>query len=191
MRKFLHSSLVLALVLLGSPALAHDELLSTTPLADSTVEAGPIPVILSFGEAPMKLPFGQGNLIAVANAETGQQLGPACAKIEGNTLKTTLNLSGDGEYKVLWRVASADGHILTGDFKFKVVNHSYYSTERVGNQCFDENGIELDANKQEPLSKSIGITEKIFIGMLWALPFVLIGSFGGALVVRRRQATNR
>ena len=59
MAKFTVSLLVLGSVLLSSPVLAHDELVSTSPLAGATVEAGAIPIRLTFGEAPMKMHFGQ------------------------------------------------------------------------------------------------------------------------------------
>ena len=115
--------------MLSSPAIAHDELQSTSPVAGSTVEAGAIPIRLTFSEAPMQMHFGQGNLIAIAKMDTLEQLGPACANVDGNVLSTTVNLSAPGEYKVLWRVVSDDGHVNTGDFAFTVENNIYYTTE--------------------------------------------------------------
>jgi len=187
MTKFSVSLLVVASLALAGPALAHDEIESTSPAAGSTVEAGSIPIVLTFGEAPMDLPYGQGNLIAVARVEDGEQLGPACAKVSGNTITTNLQLSADGEYKVLWRVVSDDGHVVTGDFNFKVENHSYYSTDNPGNQCFDESGNELDVTTQELMSKKVDPMEKMLWTILWAFGFVVLASLAGAIMVKRRQ----
>lgn len=168
-------------------ALAHSELVANSPLKDSTVEAGPIQVKLDFDEAPMNLPFGQGNLIAVANAVTGEQLGPACAKIEGTSLTTVVNLSEPGKYRILWRIASDDGHINNGDFEFTVVNNSNYSTDKTGNQCFDANGKELDITNQEPLSVKVQQNDGLMEGFFWGLGFILVGTLAGALLVKNRQ----
>lgn len=192
MRKFSVSSLILAaislVILTGSPALAHNELITTSPTSDSVVEAGPIRIVLSFAEAPLPLEFGQGNLIAVARAETGEQLGPACARIEGTNLVTTVNLQTAGKYKLLWRSASDDGHVASGEYFFTVQNNSNYSTDRIGNQCFDENGIELDAADQSKLSETIQPTDGLFIGLLYGIGFILVSGLIGAVLVKRRMA---
>ncbi len=188
MKKLLASALLVLGLFAGiSPAFAHGDLVTNTPIAGSTVEAGPIRIMLTFDEDAMNLPFGQGNLIAIADARTGEQLGPACAKVEGNALSTTVNISIPGEYKVLWRIASSDGHVNSGDFSFTVVNNSNYSTSKQGNQCFDENGVELDITKQELLSKKIERNDGLFQGFLWGLGFILVGSAAGAFFVKRKQ----
>ena len=187
MRKFTVSALVLGLITVSSPVFAHDELTATSPIAGSTVEAGSIPVILSFGEAPMDLPFGQGNLIAIADNKTKEQLGAACAKVNGNELSTIVHISAPGEYKILWRVASEDGHVNSGDFTFTVVNNSNYSTDTPGNQCFDDNGVPLDATKQELLSTKIQPDDGLVSGIFWALGVTLLAALVGGLLVKRRQ----
>ena len=188
MRKFPVSALVLGFILLtSSPALAHDELVSSTPTADSTVEAGPIQINLAFEESPLALEFGTGNLIAVADAITGEQLGPACAKIEGSNLIAKVNLQTPGKYKILWRVVSADGHVVSGDYLISVENNSNYSTNRVGNQCFDDEGNELDITKQTLMSKKVDQSSGLFEGFLWGLGFVVLGSVAAALIFTRRD----
>jgi hypothetical protein len=135
----------------------------------------------------MAIAFGQGNLIAIADAATGEQLGPACARIEGTDLVTTANISGAGSYKVLWRSVSDDGHVASGDYLITVENNSNYSTDRIGNQCFDDQGIELDASKQEPLSRKIEQNDGLLQGLVWGIVFILIGSLFGAILLKRRQ----
>lgn len=180
--------LICGLFFAVSPAFAHSNLVSSTPLADSTVEAGPIRINLTFDEEPLDLPFGQGNLIAIADAKTGEQLGPACAIISGKSLSTVANIDNPGEYKILWRIASDDGHINQGEYQIKVENNSNYSTDKPGNQCFDEYGIELKIEDQEPLSKKIEQNSGLLEGFLWGLGFILAGSAMGAFFVKKRQS---
>jgi methionine-rich copper-binding protein CopC len=189
MRKFSVSALILTAFLAfgSSPALAHNELVSTSPIADSTVEAGIIRISLQFDEAPMELEFGQGNLIAIANAETGEQLGPACARIQGTDLTTTASISASGKYKILWRAVSDDGHVASGDYLITVVNNSNYSSDKVGNQCFDDQGVELDVSTQELLSTKISPNDGLIQGLLWGAAFILSGGLIGGFLLKRQQ----
>lgn len=191
MRKFSVSALILTafLVFSASPALAHNELDSTSPAAGSTVEAGIIRISLHFEEAPMELEFGRGNLIAIANAETGEQLGPACARIQGTDLATTASISAAGKYKILWRSVSDDGHVASGDYLITVVNNANYATDTPGNQCFDDQGVELDASKQELLSTKISPENFLIQGMFWGAGFILLGSLVGGLLMKRQLKT--
>ncbi len=192
MRKLSISAFIcLGLVGFSTPALAHNQIEDTYPAAGSTVEAGPVHIDLTFEEAPLDLPFGQGNLIAIAKADTGEQLGPACARIQDNHLITTANLSAPGEYKVLWREASDDGHVVSGEFNFTLTNNINYTTNKPGNQCFDENGQELDISKQELLSKKVQQGDGFVTGLVWAAVFVVLGSLIGALNIRRQKDARR
>lgn len=190
MRKLTVSALVLALsslFLVSSPAQAHNELISESPSADSVVEAGTFEIRLDFDAEPIPTEFGKGNLIAIANAETGEQLGAACARIEGKTMYTIVSIEEPGTYKVLWRSASSDGHIADGDYLITVENNAGYVSEKVGNQCIDDNGNELDISSQEPLSKKPGPNVGFVQGLIWGGAFILAGGiFGAYLVIRRK-----
>lgn len=191
MRKLPVSALILSLFLAfgASPALAHNELVSANPSPDSTVEAGIIRINLNFTEAPMATTFGEGNLIAIANAETGEQLGAACAVIQGTDLATTVSISTPGIYKILWRSVADDGHVASGDYQIKVVNNSNYSSDQIGNRCLDEQGNELDVSKQELLSKKMEPNDGFFQGLAIGAAFILIGGLVGGLLLKRRQKT--
>lgn len=170
----------------SSPALAHNELIETTPAGGETVQAGLIPITLSFAEEPLDLGFGEGNLIAIADAKTGEQFGAACADIVGNDLSTTVDIATPGEYKILYKTASDDGHIATGDFLITVVNDTNYQTETPGNLCVDENGTVISPADQEPLSvkaSSVGALEGLFIG----IGFIVLGTVVSAVLITRKQ----
>ena len=173
----------------AAPALAHNELISTSPEAGSTVQAGQIPITLHFEEDPLDLGLNQGNLIAIADAETGEQFGPACAQIVGTDLTTTVDIAKTGQYKILWRSTSDDGHVASGDFLITVENNTNYQTDNPGNQCFDENGVAIKLADQTPLStkkdSGIGAVQGLFIG----IGFIVVGSVVSALLIRRKQQT--
>ena len=169
-----------------TPALAHNELIETAPAGGETVQAGLIPITLSFSEEPLDLGFGEGNLIAIADAATGEQLGAACAEIVGAELTTTVDIAKAGEYKILYKTASDDGHIATGDFLITVVNDTNYQTENPGNLCVDANGTVISPSDQEPLSvkqSSVGALEGLFIG----IAFIVLGSVVSAVLITRKQ----
>jgi len=169
-----------------TPALAHNELIETAPAGGETVQAGLIPITLSFSEEPLGLGFGEGNLIAIADAATGEQLGAACAEIVGTELTTTIDIAKAGEYKILYKTASDDGHIATGDFLITVVNDTNYQTETPGNLCIDANGTVISPTDQEPLSvkqSSVGALEGLFIG----IGFIVLGSVVTAVLIARKQ----
>jgi methionine-rich copper-binding protein CopC len=194
MRKLTVSALVLSLssvFLLSSPALAHNELIDQSPSADSVVEAGSIDIRLEYLEEPIPTEFGKGNLLAIANAETGEQLGAACARIDGKTMYTTVSIQDPGQYMVLWRSASDDGHIASGEYLITVENTNGYVSESIGNQCFDDNGAELTLDAQEPLSKASGSEFDLVAGLFWAGALIVAGGALGAYLVLHRKSKKK
>lgn len=191
MRKLTVSAIVLAIssiFILSSPAFAHNELISQSPSGDSEVDAGSIEIRLDYAEEPIATAFGEGNLIAIANAETGEQLGPACARVDGTSMYTTVNIVEPGIYKILWRSASDDGHIASGDYLITVENNTGYESDRIGNQCFDDEGVELTVDTQDPLSQKIDQMSGFWQGLLWGVPIVVGGGVLGAFLVMRRSS---
>lgn len=191
MPKLTVSALVLSLssvFLLSSPALAHNELINSSPSSDSVVEAGPIEIRLEYGEEPIPTEFGKGNLLAIANAETGEQLGAACARIDGKTMYTTVNIQDPGKYKVLWRSASDDGHIASGDYLITVENTSGYVADSIGNQCFDDNGVELTLDSQEPLSVVSENNADLSQVLIWAGVLIVAGGALAAVLLLKRRS---
>jgi len=194
MSKLTVSALLLSLssvFLLSSPALAHNELIGQSPSADEVVGAGSIEIRLEYGEEPIPTEFGKGNLLAIANAETGEQLGAACARIDGKTMYTTVNLQDPGKYKVLWRSASDDGHIASGDYLITVENTTGYVADSIGNQCFDDSGVELTLDAQEPLSKEVESEFDLVLSLIWAGAFIIAGGALSAYLVLQRRTKKK
>ncbi|QCU77249.1 copper resistance protein CopC [Citricoccus sp. SGAir0253] len=108
-----------ALVLTAAPALAHDQLVSTTPASGSTVEAAPSTVSLAFSN---DLITGQGiqNLVTVTD-EDGNQWQDGDARVTGPELSAAL-CEGlpNGEFRVAYRVVYSDGHSEAQQYAFTV-----------------------------------------------------------------------
>jgi methionine-rich copper-binding protein CopC len=109
----------------ASGAWAHSDELKTSPEQGSTVEAGRIPIILTFGEELLVGDESISHEVVVTN-EAGDILPALCASAEGFELSTAAALDQPGTYLVTWRTVSGDGHPVSGSFDFKVVNTTDY-----------------------------------------------------------------
>ena len=112
---------VLAVVLLpGTPAQAHNALVSAKPDKNSTVSKAPSEVALGF----LQKLNPKFTTIVVSDAEK-QKIPAADPAIKG--AKATLKLDAplvNGAYTVAYRVVSTDGHTVEGSYKFTVADKS-------------------------------------------------------------------
>lgn len=171
-------SLALAALFASSgPAFAHSDELITSPEADSTVEAGRIPIILTFAEELLVGDESISHEVVVTNNQGG--IIPAlCASAEGFDLSTAAAIDQPGEYTVTWRTVSADGHPTSGDFKFKVVNNNDYdaSTDAVDGCIYAmaTSGESAPTPTAAPEGGSNALIGGLVLGG-FAVVFVLIG----------------
>lgn len=113
--------LVVGLVLSGTQsAVAHAELVKSFPIANSTLTKAPKYVQLEFGEAIISLKSMSANSILILDSKANKILTSklvikkAVARVEFTETLTT------GKYLVKYRIASADGHILSSQYKFSI-----------------------------------------------------------------------
>ncbi|GLY64132.1 copper resistance CopC family protein [Amycolatopsis taiwanensis] len=117
LRKILVTVALAALAMLGlaTPALAHDVLLSTDPVKDASMETGPAKITLTFN-APVQ--GGDLNQIAVTGPN-GTQWAEGSVSIDGNMVSAPVRPLGPaGVYTVGYRILSADGHPVQGQYTF-------------------------------------------------------------------------
>ncbi|PWJ26654.1 hypothetical protein ATK17_2828 [Branchiibius hedensis] len=105
--------LVLPVTLLaGAPtASAHDRLVSSNPADGSTVSF-PKQITLTFNESVASV----GAVIVVKSGDQEWQNG--VPKVDGRTVTQQVRTGPAGSYTVAWRVTSADGHPISGQFSF-------------------------------------------------------------------------
>ncbi|PPK68142.1 copper resistance protein CopC [Actinokineospora auranticolor] len=108
---------LLALVGLAGPALAHNQLISSNPADKAVVDAGPGTVELTFDQ-PVQAGANLNSIVVLGPDGKGQwQDGKAA--VRSNVVSVPVRPLGPaGEYRVGYRILSADGHSVSGELKF-------------------------------------------------------------------------
>jgi len=101
----------------AAPASAHDELVSTDPAADSTVEELPAQLTLTFSG---ELATDAGATELQVTDAAGTSLGDGDPAVGGTSVTQALTGAVSGPITVLWKVVSSDGHPISGQFAFTV-----------------------------------------------------------------------
>jgi copper transport protein len=122
MRRWLAAALfiLVAAAFAGLPARlasAHATLQSSTPAANSVLEAGPSYIVLDFDDAvdasvsSIQLYSQDAKVVAIAKPQPGA---------DPSIVQAAVPLLGVGLYAVVWRVTSQDGHVVDGAFSFQI-----------------------------------------------------------------------
>lgn len=115
----------------ASTALAHDELLESTPASGETLTTTPEDVVLTFSGTPLD---GEGltNLIDITDAE-GNSWTSGEVTVDGYDL-TTETCAGmpNGDYTLGYRVVYSDGHVGEESFSFTLDDTDAPSAEEAG-----------------------------------------------------------
>ena len=107
---------VAAALMLPSVAAAHARLVSSTPVAGSSV-ASPRVLSLTFSEK-MAPAFSTFEVVNAAGVKTSVR---TTVSEDGKTLSAPVARPlAAGAYVVNWRIASTDGHRMTGSYDFTV-----------------------------------------------------------------------
>lgn len=101
----------------SSPVFAHAALQSSTPAANSVLETSPSAIVLDFDEE-IEAPLADIQLFDGAGERV--ELGGARAGDDATITTASVPALDDGLYAVIWRVTSADGHVVNGAFSFQV-----------------------------------------------------------------------
>lgn len=112
--------LLAAFLVLVSPlsASAHDALVASSPAAGSEVETLPAELTLTFSA---KLIDGEGATEVVVTGPDGEAVTDGPATVEGAIVtQPLLSTAPAGEYHVIWKVVSSDGHPTSDEFFFTV-----------------------------------------------------------------------
>ncbi|MDF2993541.1 MAG: copper resistance protein CopC [Microbacterium sp.] len=110
-------ALALALALAhATGARAHEVLIASSPRAGAVLDSGPSDITLTFSGPLLE----GGAAVAVSDSDSRDWVAESPVVED---LTATVELDGplpDGEYDVLWRVVSSDGHPISGAFTFEV-----------------------------------------------------------------------
>ena len=98
-----------------STALAHTDIVSTSPAAEADVNVSQESISITFSEPPLV----DGAAIVVMN-EAGDILDSPAPTLAGATLSIPWPIDlTPGEVLVTWRATADDGHVLSDEFSFK------------------------------------------------------------------------
>ena len=107
--------LVLLPLLAAAPATAHSALVGSTPEPGSTITALPDAVELRFNETLSDISP------AVIVRRDGETVAPLAPRVDGTLLAADAPTDlPDGDYTLVWRVVSGDGHPIDGVVPFTI-----------------------------------------------------------------------
>ena len=108
---------VVAMLAGALPAEAHAGLVASTPAASSVLDTSPPAIALDFDEN-IDVPLTSIQLFDQDGKAI--ELGPPTEGSDQSIVEATVPTIGQGTYAVVWRVSSADGHIVDGAFSFQI-----------------------------------------------------------------------
>lgn len=118
-KKVLTASLVVLLSLGGLPAQSHSQLVDASPRPNTTLTASPRQVLLTFNEELIDL-GGRSNVITVTDSRN-QRVAVGQTMVTSNQLSVSFSRNlAVGRYTVWWRAVSADGHPISGKYRFSI-----------------------------------------------------------------------
>ena len=129
-RRNILTAFTLALLLWGGPlawpASAHASLVKADPAVGQTLAAAPTQVSLTFDDDLTEIAGQVVNEIQVFNSAK-KRVDATNSAVTGATVTVGLSEIPSGTYSVVYRVLSADGHPVSGEYQFKLAKPSAVS----------------------------------------------------------------
>lgn len=129
----------------GGMASAHDELISSDPADGETVDEAPEELVLTYSASIATV----GAQLQITD-EDGNDVADGDPEVVGTDLIQALTELGSGDYEVVWRVTSSDGHPISGTFGFTVAAAAEpEETEEATEDAATEEATEDDATEDD------------------------------------------
>lgn len=155
---------VAAMIGTATPALAHNVLISTDPGKGAALDQGPARITLTF-DAPVQ--GGDINQISVLGPDKSQWA-EGQVEINSNVLTAAVRPLGPaGTYTVGYRILSADGHPVEGEYTFTLT--------KAGNGTPATAGAAVGAATRSANSGSGGGGVPVWVWVLGAVVLLAIG----------------
>jgi methionine-rich copper-binding protein CopC len=166
--------------IISSPgAWGHTELKSSSPAKDEVVVLLPRTVSITFSEDLLILGEEQVNTLAVRDSYN-EDMSLEEIRVDGNTISALVNLSSPvlaGEYRIIYRVVSDDGHPVEGEIPF------IYDPE--GEVAVDEDaGLPLDKGSKS--SVDTGELTGMNSRFIWVSVAIIL-VIGALFLIRKRK----
>lgn len=178
----LAATLLAAFLVLFSPlpASAHDALVSSSPAADSQVETLPAELTLTFSA---KLIDGGGATEVVVTGPDGETVTDGPATVDGAIVTQPLLASAPaGEYHVIWKVVSSDGHPTSDEYYFTVTTGSE-TTPSAQPSAAPTSAAPSEAASEAPVATATPSPDADTDAGSGATTWIWVLSIGGILVI--------
>lgn len=177
-------AVVVAALLPAAPAAAHAEIIDSTPEAGSTVTVLPDEFTLIANEDLLVSVGVDAFVVKVLGPDDVDYASGVTPTIDGPTISVPAAVGPDGEYRLVYRVVSADGHPIEGLIPFVVALHGGASADEPSTaeapSTADEPGVEAGttASGDDPadaggLSPAVWAAGGIALAALLALVILL------------------
>ena len=158
--RFRPASILILIFLLNLPSIAqaHTELISSDPAAGSKLSTWPAEISLTFNEELQVIGNEKSNFVVVNNA-VGDQVSADDESLNGSSIKVSLDPNTiEGPVLVYYRVISADGHAVEGEYTFTF-----------GNGAVAAEGVQNQEKSKYPIgiyiASALFITTSLFFGI--------------------------
>lgn len=169
----------------STASFAHDEVVTSSPAAGSTVTAGEIDIDIEFGEALMEATDAAGTEIQIVDDTTNEVLPVDCITVEGTHLRASAALYVDGPVTLTWRTVAEDGHPISESYGFTVTNPEGLESSQ-GSMCaMARSNVSVD-NEPMTLAGEPG-PDTGLIGLGVGIVIIIGFSILGALKIKRRE----
>jgi len=144
MKRILGSLVVALAIFSASSAAGHSSLISGSPTPNEVLKVMPPEVRLEFNESLLVVGAESPNKLEVLDANGAVVSGEA--SIDGPYIFAPINEESFGYFTVRYRVASADGHPVTGQYDFAVAGGD--------GQVIAPAPATVDGERSSPLSRN-------------------------------------
>jgi hypothetical protein len=164
--KVLIAAALLAISLIALPASAHTVLISSDPAENSTIDALPSTISLTFAEELVSI--GNSNSISVKD-ESGVELASGKLEVSGAVLSINLAPSEvNGVIKVDYRAVAADGHVINGEYQFTISPKAIAAAEENAPTLFaQESGSENKLSIYLIISATLVVGGGLLLFFIW------------------------
>jgi methionine-rich copper-binding protein CopC len=176
--------IVVATSFTPTASFAHAEVVSSTPAAGSTVEAGFVDIDIEFNEDLLQSPDSSGSEIQIVDTTTKQLVTVDCVRVDGSHLYARAALFSNGPVKLTWRTVADDGHPISDSYEFKVTNPDGLN-QGTGSMCAVEKmDVIAPAPTNEP--KKGNDASGGLLGLGVGVAFIVVFAVIGGIQTKRR-----
>lgn len=172
-------------LLVASPASAHDELESSDPAADSSLEALPAQLTLTFSGI---LSTEAGATELQVTDAAGTTLAEGAPLVQDNVVTQPLTgtasggVSVSGSITVLWKVVSSDGHPISGQYAFTVTTPPTPTETPTPSATPTESAAPTSEPTPEPVVTAAPISDNSSTTPWIIGGLILLAAVGGAVI---------